>query len=138
MEGLQVINVVYVTITIPTPDWFTATPTVDPTAAPSISPKPTAMMNCQGAGDAGSAFAIPTPGCDLTADPSAPGQWYNSAECFGPDYNSDMSCNISRGAPANTVDAGQTTSRRSRVLVAVVVAVAVAVCGGGGGGSIAH
>jgi hypothetical protein len=75
---------------------------------------------CQGAGDAGSAFAIPTPGCYLTADPTAPGQWYNSAECFGPDYNSDMTC----GAPASTVDAGQTTSsRRSRVLFAVVVAI---------------
>ena len=115
----QVINVVYVTITIPTPDWFTATPTVDPTAAPSISPKPTAMRNCQRAGDAGSVFAIPTPGCYLTADPTAPGEWYNSVECFGPDYNSDMTC----GAPANTVDAGQTISRRSRVLFAVVVAV---------------
>ena len=79
--------------------------------------------NCQGAGDAGSVFAVPTPGCYLTADPTAPGQWYNSAECFGPDYNSDMSCNISRGAPANTVDAGQTTTSRSRVLFAVVVAV---------------
>ena len=71
--------------------------------------------NCQGAGDAGSVFAVPTPGCYLTADPTAPGQWYNSAECFGPDYNSDMSC----GAPASTVDAGQTT----RVLFAVVVAI---------------
>ena len=75
--------------------------------------------NCQGAGDAGSVFAVPTPGCYLTADPTAPGQWYNSAECFGPEYNSDMSC----GAPASTVDAGQTTSRRSRVLFAVVVAI---------------
>ena len=73
--------------------------------------------NCQGAGDAGSVFAVPTPGCYLTADPTAPGEWYNSAECFGPHYNSDMSCG------ANTVDAGQTTSRRSRVLFAVVVAV---------------
>ncbi|CAH0365615.1 unnamed protein product [Pelagomonas calceolata] len=83
--------------------------------------------NCQGAADAGSAFAIPTPGCGLSADPSAPGESYISAECFGPDYNSDMSC----GAPANTVDAGKkqssgqtTSSRRSRALVAVVVAVA--------------
>ena len=88
--------------------------------------------NCQGAGDTGvnysptlsqtyngSVFAVPTPGCYLTADPTAPGQWYNSAECFGPEYNSDMSC----GAPASTVDAGQTTSRRSRVLFAVVVAI---------------
>ena len=87
--------------------------------------------NCQGAGDAGvdwpppsghdgSIFAIPTPGCYLTADPTDSGQWYNSAECFGPDYNSDMTC----GAPASTVDAGQTTSsRRSRVLFAVVVAI---------------
>ena len=75
--------------------------------------------NCQGAGDAGSVFAVPTPGCYLTADPTAPGQWYNSAECFGPDYNSDMSC----GAPASTVDAGETSSRRSRALVAVVVAI---------------
>ena len=78
--------------------------------------------NCQGAGDAGSAFAVPLPGCYLTLDPYAPGEWYNSFECFGPDYNSDMSCNIPRGAPANTVDAGQTTSSRSRVLFAVVVA----------------
>ena len=88
--------------------------------------------NCQGAGDAGSVFAVPTPGCYLTADPTASGQWYNSAECFGPDYNSDMTC----GAPANTVDAGQTSSSRSRStpqsLVAVVVAVAVAVCVGAG------
>ena len=95
--------------------------------------------NCQGAGDAGvnysptltynggSVFALPTPGCYLTADPTAPGQ-YNSVECFGPDYNSDMTC----GAPANTVDAGQTSSSRSRALVAVVVAVAVAVCVGAG------
>ena len=75
--------------------------------------------NCQGASDPGSVFAVPTPGCYLTADPTAPGQWYNSAECFGPEYNSDMSC----GAPASTVDAGQTTSSRSRVLFAVVVAV---------------
>ena len=72
--------------------------------------------NCQGASDAGSVFALPTPGCYLTADPAFPGH-YNSMECFGPDYNSDMSCG------ANTVDAGQTTSRRSRALVAVVVAV---------------
>jgi hypothetical protein len=62
-------------------------------------------------------FAIPTPGCYLTADPTAPGEWYNSVECFGPDYNSDMTC----GAPANTVDAGQTTSSRSRALFAAVV-----------------
>ena len=86
--------------------------------------------NCQGAGDAGvdwpppsghdgSIFAIPTPECYLTEDPVAPGELYISGECFGPDYNSDMSC----GAPANTVDAGQTTSRNSRVLFAVVVAV---------------
>ena len=39
-----------------------------------------------------------------------------------------MSC----GAPSNTVDANQTTSRRSRALFAVVVAVAVAVCLGAG------
>ena len=86
--------------------------------------------NCQvtHAGVGGSVYAIPTPGCYLTADPTAPGEWYNSAECFGPDYNSDMTC----GAPANTVDAGQTTSRRSRALFAVVVAVAVAVCVGAG------
>ena len=71
--------------------------------------------NCQGASDPESVFAVPTPGCYLTADPTAPGQWYNSAECFGPEYNSDMSC----GAPASTVDAGQTT----RVLFAVVVAI---------------
>ena len=77
--------------------------------------------NCQGAGDAGSVFAIPTPGCYLTLDPTAPGEWYNSAECFGPDYNSDMTC----GAPANTVDAGQTTSSRSRALFAAVVVVAI-------------
>ena len=82
--------------------------------------------NCEGAGDAGSYFAIPTPGCGLSADPAAPGEWYISAECFGPDYNSDMTC----GAPANTVDAGkkqssgQTTSSRRSALVAVVVAVA--------------
>jgi len=73
--------------------------------------------NCQKAGDAGSVFAVPTPGCYLTADPTAPGQWYNSAECFGPEYNSDMSC----GAPASTVDAGQTTSSRSRALFAVAI-----------------
>ena len=95
---------------------------------------------CQGCcmlRDTGSVFAVPTPGCYLTADPTASGQWYNSAECFGPDYNSDMTC----GAPANTVDANQTTSRRStnqttnrrsRALFAVVVAVAVAVCLGAG------
>ena len=75
--------------------------------------------NCQGASDPESVFAVPTPGCYLTADPTAPGQWYNSAECFGPEYNSDMSC----GAPASTVDAGETSSRRSRALVAVVVAI---------------
>ena len=108
--------------------------------------------NCQGAGDAGvnysptltqtyngSVFAVPTPGCYLTADPTAPGQ-YTSVECFGPDYNSDMSM-MSCGAPSNTVDANQTTSRRStnqttsrrsRALFAVVVAVAVAVCLGAG------
>ena len=50
--------------------------------------------NCQGRGIDGSAFATPTPGCYPTADPDAQGQ-YNSVECFGPDYNSDMSC----GAP---------------------------------------
>ena len=99
--------------------------------------------NCQGAGDAGvnysptltqtyngSVFAVPTPGCYLTPDQTAPGQ-YNSVECFGPDYNSDMTC----GAPANTVEAGQTSSSRSRALVAVVVAVAVAVCVGAGAGT---
>ena len=73
--------------------------------------------NCQGAADAGGAFAIPTSGCYLTLDPAAPGEWYNSVECFGPDYNSDMSC----GAPSNTVDAGQTTSSRSRALFAVAI-----------------
>ena len=94
--------------------------------------------NCQGAGDAGvnysptltynggSVFALPTPGCYLTADPTAPGQ-YNSVECFGLDYNSDMTC----GAPSNT-KSQTTSSSRSRALVAVVVAVAVAVCVGAG------
>ena len=27
--------------------------------------------------------AIPTPGCGLSADPSAPGEWYISTECLG-------------------------------------------------------
>ena len=82
-----------------------------------IFPQGAFDSNCQGAADAGGAFATPTSGCYLSADPAAPGEWYISAECFGPDYNSDMSC----GAPSNTVDAGQTTSsRRSRALFAVV------------------
>ncbi len=92
-----------------------------------IYPQGAFDSNCQGAADAGGAFATPTSGCFLSADPAAPGEWYTSAECFGPDYNSDMTC----GAPANTVDAGKkqssgqtTSSSRSRALVAVVVAVA--------------
>ena len=92
-----------------------------------IYPQGAFDSNCQGAADAGGAFATPTSGCYLSADPAAPGEWYISAECFGPDYNSDMTC----GAPSNT-DAGQTSSGRSRALVAVVVAVAVAVCVGAG------
>ncbi len=97
-----------------------------------IYPQGAFDSNCQGAADAGGAFATPTSGCYLSADPAAPGEWYISAECFGPDYNSDTSC----GAPASTVDAGknpssgQTTSSSSRALVTVVVAVAVAAFAG--------
>ena len=54
---------------------------------------------CLGRGIDGSAFEAPTPGCYPTKDPNAQGQ-HNSVECFGPDYNSDMSC----GAPTCTKD----------------------------------